>query len=157
MVVQTSDRPAMMMGAMTSPSMPMTGMMPGVMPGMANLAMVPRCTVKMEKCKGGMKMTCSCSDDMACATLQNLCKMLCDGLCSVCCCKNGMCVCQCNLFMCSCECSMTEDGCCITCTSGDKSSCEMIQACCDCLCACMEAGCMCCICFNNTPVCCGTC
>jgi hypothetical protein len=25
------------------------------------------------------------------------------------------------------------------------------------MCECMEAGCTCCLCFNNTPVCCGTC
>jgi hypothetical protein len=33
----------------------------------------------------------------------------------------------------------------------------MIQACCDCMMKCMDSGCMCCICFGNTPVCCGCC
>ena len=33
--------------------------------------------------------------------------------------------------MCKCEC--TKDGVCITCMSGDKACCDMIQACCDCL------------------------
>jgi hypothetical protein len=33
----------------------------------------------------------------------------------------------------------------------------MIQACCDCLSACMKAGCMCCVAFNQMPVCCGCC
>ena len=48
-------------------SMPagMTPMMPGAAAGM-NCMMVPRCTVKMEKCTGGMKITCSTSDKMAC-------------------------------------------------------------------------------------------
>jgi hypothetical protein len=32
----------------------------------------------------------------------------------------------------------------------------MIQACCNCLKQCCESGCACYICFNNTPVCCGT-
>ena len=26
--------------------------------------MVPRCTIKMEKCPGGMKITCTCDDKM---------------------------------------------------------------------------------------------
>ena len=32
-----------------------------------------------------------------------------------------------------CKCEMTENGVCVTCTSGDSKCCEMIQACCDCL------------------------
>ena len=46
---------------------------------------------------------------------------------------------------------------CISCHSGDKECCAMIQACCNCLKQCCESGCCCYICFNNTPVCCGTC
>ena len=42
--------PGMTGGAMTSPSM---------MPGTSNMMMVPRCTMKMEKCDGGMKITCT--------------------------------------------------------------------------------------------------
>jgi len=106
---------------------------------------------------GGMKIHCSCDDDVACATLQNLCKMMCDGMCSCCCTMNGMTMCQCNMAMAMCKCEYTADGVCVTCTSGDKDCCAMIQACCDCMCACMEAGCTCCLCFNNSPVCCGTC
>lgn len=151
-----SDRSMLMMGSMPGPAMPMSGM-PAMSPNMPNMCMVPKCTIKMEKCAGGMKMTCSCEDEVACGTLQNMCKMLCDGLCSCCCMMNGMTMCQCNLAMCSCKCTTTEDGVCITCTSGDKACCDMVQACCDCLCACMKAGCVCCVCFSNTPVCCGTC
>ena len=27
--------------------------------------MVPRCTIRMEKCSGGMKMVCTCDDEVA--------------------------------------------------------------------------------------------
>jgi hypothetical protein len=33
----------------------------------------------------------------------------------------------------------------------------MIQKCCECLQACCDNGCCCYVCFNGTPVCCGTC
>jgi hypothetical protein len=52
---------------------------------------------------------------------------------------------------------MTKDGCCITCMSGDKACCQMLQACCDCMSKCMESGCKCCLCFNGMPCCCGSC
>jgi hypothetical protein len=46
------------MGApMAGPTTAMTGAM--------NWLMVPRCTLKMEKCTGGMKITCSCDDHRA--------------------------------------------------------------------------------------------
>ena len=38
---------------------------PGTMPAASNWTMVPRCTVKFEKCQGGMKVTCVCDDPMA--------------------------------------------------------------------------------------------
>ena len=110
--------------------------MPSMMPSMGmGMAMMPRCTMKMEKCNGGMKITCTCDDDMAAATLQNMCKMMAGGMMSMCCMMNGMMMCQCNMAMCKCECAMTKDGVCITCTSGDKAMCDMIQACCDCMCS----------------------
>ena len=46
---------------------------------------------------------------------------------------NGTMVCCCNLTMGMCKCEMTKDGVCITCMSGDKACCDMIQACCDCM------------------------
>ena len=95
--------------------------------------MVPRCTMKFEKCKGGMKITCTCDDQMACSMMQNLCTMLQGGMCSCCMMMNGMMVCCCNLTMGMCKCEMTDKGVCITCTSGDSKCCEMIQACCDCM------------------------
>ena len=126
-------------------------------PGAGSFCVVPRCTMKIEKCPGGMKLKCVCDDDMSCATLQYLCKMLADGMCSCCCTMNGICVCQCNLACGMCTCEYTKDGVCITCKSGDKACCEMIQACCDCLSCMLQAGCTCCLMMNNTPVCCGCC
>ena len=59
----------MMMPGMTmNPPMPAaTGM---------NMMVIPRCTMKMEKCDGGMKMTCVCEDAMSVGMLHNLCTML---------------------------------------------------------------------------------
>ncbi len=143
-----------MMGSMgTMGSMPGASM-PAAAPTMPGMMMVPRCTMKFEKCQGGMKITCTCDDEMSAATLQNLCKMLAGGMCSCCCMMNGMQLCQCNMTMCKCECKDTKMGVCITCTSGDKACCDMCQACCDCLAKCMEAGCMCCLMIGGMPVCC---
>ena len=63
---------------------------PAGMTGAANWTMVPRCKFKMEKCTGGMKITCSCDDAMACSMVQNLCTMLAGGMCSCCMMMNGM-------------------------------------------------------------------
>ena len=149
--------PGVGMPGMTHMAHHMTHMagMPATMPVGPNHMMVPRCTLKFEHCTGGMKITCSCDDQVACGMLQNLCMMLQNGLCSCCCMMNGMVVCQCSLTMGMCNCEITKDGCCLTCTSGDAKCCSMIQACCDCLCAMCEAGCTCCVMLNNTPVCCG--
>ena len=126
-------------------------------PAGTNWSILPRCELKFEKCAGGFKINCCCPDDVSCATLQNLCKMLCEGTCSCCCTCNGIQVCQCSLTCGICKCDFTADGCCITCTSGDKACCDMLQACCDCLSCCCENGCCCYVCFGNTPVCCGKC
>jgi hypothetical protein len=158
---------------MTSVMMERTGMgMPGVssqgmgVPGVSapvgtgattNWLMVPRCTLKVEKCTGGMRITCSCDDKVACGMVQNLCMMLAGGMVSCCCMLNGMTVCTCNLTMGLCKCEMTKDGVCLTCTSGDAKCGEMIQACCDCVSGMLKAGCTCCILVNNSPVCCGCC
>jgi len=129
---------------------------PQTTPG-ANWCVLPRCNVRVEKCKGGLKLWCSCDDEVAAGTLQNLCKMLADGLCSVCCTRSGITVCQCSLSCGICKCEFTKDGVCITCLSGDKTCCDLIQACCDCLSCCLESGCCCYVCFGGQPVCCGTC
>ena len=122
-----------------------------------NSWVLPRCTMKAEKCKGGMKLTCSCDDEVACGTLQNLCRALCDGMCSLTCTYNGIACCEFNLFCGMCKCEYTKDGCTITCMSGDKACCDMIQACCDCLAHCLAAGCCCYLSFGGTPCCCGNC
>ena len=152
------ERAGMAMQGMSMPGMgaPMTGA-PTAMPGVMNWLMVPRCTVKMEKCSGGMKIVCSCDDKMACSMMQNLCKMLAGGMCSCSMMMNGMMVCSCNLTMGMCKCDMTKDGVSITCTSGDPKCCEMIQACCECMGCMLENGCTCCVMMNGTPICCGCC
>ncbi|MBV8314413.1 MAG: hypothetical protein JOZ53_05705, partial [Planctomycetaceae bacterium] len=78
------------MGTMGAPTM-----MP---PGM-NMMMIPRCTMKMEKCDGGMKITCTCEDKVSCTMMQNLCTMMAGGMCTCCMMMNGMMVCCCNLMM----------------------------------------------------------
>jgi hypothetical protein len=133
------------------------GAFPAGSPTAANWCVVPRCNFKFEKTKDGCKIHCHCDDEVACGTLQNLCRMLCEGLCSCYCTCNGITICQCNLTLGLCKCEFTKDGCTISCTSGDKACCQMIQSCCECLSTCCEQGCCCYICFNNTPVCCGTC
>src|SRR4051794_27361075 len=90
-----------------TPGMMPTGMgAPGVMPTGVNMMMVPRCTIKYEKCAGGMKVVCSTDDKMACSMMQNLCTMLAGGMCSCCMMLNGMPVCGCSLTMGLCKCEM---------------------------------------------------
>lgn len=134
-----------------------TSPIPAGSPAQANWCIVPRCNLKFEKTKEGCKIFCRCEDDVATGTLQNLCRMLSDGLCSCICTWNGITTCQCNFNVGITKCEYTKDGCCISCTSGDKACCAIIQSCCECLSTCCESGCCCYICFNGTPVCCGTC
>ena len=146
----------MMMGTGMPAGMGMPTM-PQTTPATPGMMMVPRCTMTCEKVKGGMKLTCSCDDDVACATLQNLCRMMAGGMCSFVCLMNGMPMMQCNMCCCNCKCEFTADGCTFTCATGDKACCDMLQACCDALQACMDAGCCCCVCLGGMPVCCSTC
>jgi hypothetical protein len=153
--------------AMKSTMMERTGMgMPGMGMGMApmggtaapmmpNMMMVPSCTMKMEKSKGGMQITCTCDDPMACSVMQNLCSMLAGGMCSCCMMLNGMMVCCCNLTMGMCQCEMMDKGVRVTCMTGDAKCAEMIQACCECMSTMLKAGCTCCMMMSNTPICCG--
>jgi len=152
------ERAGMALQGMGVPGMgtPTVGTPTGV-PGMTNLTMVPRCTLKVEKVQGGTKITCSGDDKMATSMVQNLCQMLAGGMCSCCVMMNGMVVCCCNFTMGMCKCDMTKDGVTITCTSGDTKCGEMIQACCDCISTCLKAGCTCCVMMNNMPICCGCC
>lgn len=138
-----------MMGGMGMQSGTMNGMM-----GMGGMMMMPRCTMKMEKCEGGMMLTCSSSDETAAMMMQNLCNMMMGGMTSMCMMMNGMMVMNCNMMMGMCKFEMTTDGMMMTCTSGDPMNAKMIQACCDCMMTMMESGCSCCLCMNNMPVCC---
>jgi hypothetical protein len=147
------ERSAMGMTGMTAPGMP--AVMPGMMGSPSNWMMVPRCTIKFEKCQGGLKINCVCDDAMARSMMQNLCTALQGGMCSCCMTLNGTTVCSCNLTMGLCRCDMTDKGVCVTCTSGDPKCCEMLQSCCDCLACLCKDGCTCCLMMNNTPVCCG--
>ncbi len=79
---------------MTSQGMTTPGVTSPTAP--SNWMMVPRCTYKFEKCQGGMKITCTCDDQMARSMMQNLCTMLQGGMCSCCALMNGMMVCCCN-------------------------------------------------------------
>jgi len=135
----------------------MMGTMPGQtagMPGTMGSVMVPRCTMKLEKVSGGMKLVCSSDDKMAVSMMQNLCSMLQGSMCSCCCMMNGMTVCCCNLTMGMCKCDMTKDGVTMTCTSGDPKCAEMIQSCCECMSTMLKDGCTCCLMMNGMPVCC---
>lgn len=126
---------------------------PSGVPVGANYLMVPRCTIKLEKCQGGVKIHCVCEDQLATTTLQNLCSMLQGGMVGCCVMQNGIPVLHCNLTMGLCRYEQTSNGVCISCTSGDQHCCEMIQSCCDCISCMLNAGCTCCVLMNNTPVC----
>jgi hypothetical protein len=151
--------PMMMTERMGMPGMGMPGVgMPGTggmtAPMMPNMMMVPRCTMKFEKMKGGMKIACTCDDQTMASMMQNLCSMLQGGMCSCCMMMNGMPVYYCNLTMGMCQCETSGKGCTVTCTSGDTKCAEMIQACCDCMATMLKDGCTCCMMLNGTPVCC---
>lgn len=133
--------------AATVPQQAQTGM---------NLLMVPRCTYQIERCEGGLRITCKCDDKMAAQVVQNLCSMLAGGMCSVTAMLNGMTVCCCNLTMGLTRCEATKDGVRITCTSGDAKCAQMLQSCCDCLNTMLQSGCTCCVLMSGTPLCCGT-
>jgi hypothetical protein len=147
------ERSGMGMAGLGAPAAGALGT-PAMTPGVTNMMMVPRCTMKMEKCTGGVKITCTCEDKVSAGMLQNLCTMMAGGMCSCYCILNGMVACCCNLMMGQCKCEPTENGVCLTCTSGDKDCCAMIQACCESCNALMKVGCTCCMMMNGMPVCC---
>lgn len=121
-----------------------------------NYVMVPRCTLKVEKVTGGLRLCCTGTDQMAGAMIQQLCSALTGGLCSYTVQLNGLTVCCCNLTMGLCKTENSKDGVTVTCTSGDAKCGQMIQACCESLQAMLQAGCICCVNLNNMPICCGT-
>jgi hypothetical protein len=142
---------------MAVPGMGVPGMVsPSAVPAGVSYQMVPRCTFKVERCQDGMKVTCTCDDQLACSTMQNLCSVLAGGMCSCYCTYNGVTVCTYNFTMGTCKWEMIPQGCAFTCTSGDAKCCSMIQSYCDCLNAMLNAGCHCCWFVNNTPLCWGS-
>ena len=153
------------MGMMGMGSMPMAGMnmpvnaatMPGMSMPMGMAAMMPRCTMKMEKCKGGVKITCTCDDKTSAAMLHQLCMSMTGSMFGCCIVMNGAMICCCNLTMGMCKMEMTEMGMCMMCTSGDAMCEKMIQTCCDCMMAMMMPGCLCCMMMGGVPVCCHHC
>lgn len=118
---------------------------------------IPQCELRMEECKGGCKIYCTCDDELACARLHDLCRNMLECPCSISCTKDGLMVCRCEFDCCDCSCEMLADGICITCTSKDKCCAEMIQTLCRCLSCCQECGCTSTVSLNKTPVCCCTC
>jgi hypothetical protein len=151
------ERSGVAMPGMPMPGMPMpgaAGMIGSQAPTAPGMMMVPRCTMTFSKCQGGMKVTCACEDKVSAAMLQNLCTMMAGGMLSCCCMMNGMMVCCYNMTMARCQCEPTEDGVCVTCTSGDPACAAMIEACCASMTAMMKAGCTCCLMMNNMPICC---
>ena len=132
------------------------GMMsaPMSMPGNAMGMMMPRCTIRMERMAGGMRMTCMGVDEMSTRMMQNLMGLMGSGMMSCAMMMNGMPVMRCNMTMGMCRPEMTDDGMVITYTSGDSNMMGMIQACCDCMSTMMQQGCSCCVMMNNIPVCC---
>ena len=121
-----------------------------------NMMMVPRCTIKMEKCEGGMKMMCQGDEALATGMLQNLCDMMAGSMMSCCLMNNGMMMACFNMTMGMCKTEMMKNGVCFAWTSGDPQCCKIIQECCDCMTMMMKCGCSCCLCLNNLPVCCCT-
>jgi hypothetical protein len=153
-MMQGMMMPGMMNGMMGMGQMNMPQMSMGGMNGM----MLPRCTMKMEKCPGGMMMTCMCEDKTAAEMMKNMCMMMQGGMCSCMMMMNGMPMCCYNMgMMGTCKMEMMDMGCTMTCTSGDKAMEKMIQGCCDCMNTMMMPGMTCCMMMNGMPMCCCVC
>jgi hypothetical protein len=156
----TMDRTGMM--GVTGMS-PMTGSpmtyptVPTMMSALPNMMMVPRGTIKVEKCTNGVKIHCCCSDSVAVSMVQNLCLMQQGQMVGCCVMMNGQNVCSINMCCCVCTVEKTADGVCISCTTGDATCCQVVQACAECCVTCCVTGCVCCVTMGGMPVCCGPC
>ena len=117
---------------------------PMAMPSGGMGMMVPRCTIRMERMSGGMRMTCMGVDEMSTRMMQNLMGMMGSGMMSCAMMMNGMMVMRCNMTMGMCRTEMTDEGMVISYTSGDPAMMAMM----------MQQGCSCCVMMNNMPVCC---
>jgi hypothetical protein len=153
--MMTLDRQTMMsVPMMTPPMVGGAGVSTMTAAPAVNMMMIPRCTMKMEKANGGMKMMCVSEDPMAAGMMRNLCAMMNGSMLSCYMITNGMSVAAFNMIMGMCHCEAAKNGVAITCTSGDEKCSEAIKACASCMTTMMENGCTCCVCMNNTPVCC---
>lgn len=130
------------------------GMNMSIPTGQMNMMMIPRVTMKMEKCEDGMKVMCMTTHETDTAMMQNLYTMLCGSMTSMSMMMNGMMMMNYNMVMGMCKCEMTTDGICITWTSGDDMMCKIIQECHDCMVSMMECGCTAVMSMNNIAVCC---
>ena len=115
------------------------------------------CEIRMEECRQGCKIYCTCDDEATCAALQNLCNMIENCVCSVRCIRDGEMCCECCFDCCDCTCQMLMNGICLCCSTDDKDCMKMIQAMCKCLCCCHDCGCEYNICVNGAPICRCTC
>lgn len=114
-----------------------------------------RCEMRMERCEGGCKITCSCDNADDCCSLQAICEAMAGKMCCMTCSRDGEMICHCSMSCCgNCECKMTADGVCISCTSADCNCADLIQAMCDCIRRCQACGCECTLCFDEKAVCC---
>ena len=101
--------------------------MPAMMPSVPNMMMVPRCTVRMEKCTTGVKIHCVCTEAVAVSMVQNLCSMQASQMVGCYVTMNGQTVCSVNFCCCVCTVEKTVDGVCIHCTTGDATCCQVVQ------------------------------
>src|SRR5262245_29649693 len=67
---------------------------------------IAQCELRMEECKGGCKIYCICEDELACVTMQDLCRKMLECPCSISCTKDGVVVCRCDFDCCDCRCEM---------------------------------------------------
>src|SRR5262245_28367623 len=79
----------------------------------AKCATIACSEIRIEQCLEGCKIYCICDDAAACAKLQDVCRMLDGGLCSIRCCRDGQLCCQCCLNCCECNCEMLPNGVCL--------------------------------------------
>ena len=123
----------------------------------AAMCTVPTCEIRIEECRDGCKICCTCEDEAACATIQDLCRNLSDRSCEIECSQNGQACCKCCFTCCDCTCQMLSDGVCIYCKASDKACLKMVQEMCRCLSCCQDCGCESTVCIGGTPVCCSGC
>lgn len=121
-----------------------------------NTLLVPQCNIKAEKQPNGLKLQCTCTDEVFVSQVQNLCRTVSQGLVSCCLTLNGLPVLTCNLTMGVCVGKPSQQGICITCGTEDPNFSQIIQQCGESIQTLLECGCNCFISINNQPVCCGT-